>query len=1022
MLANIEDRMYFDQSGSLDSLSFEEQKKKIRAKLERKKLEKPKIIPDVVISSPEDIQNEEFDDEDEKVDAPKPVSAIVLNVDPFIYEIYEDVLYNILHQLNHDASSNKLGDDYEDENDQPPIESDSAFSYVRDAFGISIAKHDESLDRVKAKTAPETNVNQEENESKANKQSFCLLSPKIKNFEYIEAHCALLQILLKHELETSKIPPFFWSGKFNYFATKVLSIHTEFRFIDEPYTSFARWAAYSEIHRHHPLSLQIFNKLLDNIIDVYKDEFESAALAVPKMSFIPACFGFIGNITTGVPEIEAQNRCSDQLKTKDDEVVKLFWNSAYKLQDAFLDFIHNLHYKADEEESFIKIVVLRNIFEIVKRIDKVFLPRDVDERRFVDLMTKSLTDGTIEHFMRNVNQKILKQTKNNEKRLEELIRVIKFVQEHFKQFVEEFGHVFLSFYDIKFAELLYKVYDSQLAFIIKPIVLEISKTKEGNIDNFANEEEEAVAVQLFKLYRELKKYSDYGMEAYGNYEFETKDYSNWFSAGIDKWCKVSVFSAMSRIEKSIDVDNLKPESKDAKYSSSAIDTIQILYSVKGFWENLQWPDTVKEAEIANHIAGDLCRFATMYFDKFGAKVLNTEAMNNTGIFKVPLELAVAIANFNYISDKMQILIDELTKDKESDRSSIQKFLGNALKYLMDTTYKLLNNTIKKSVPTIKKLMLEGGEEYSAMDDDIADRLMTYIEDMLLTLHDDLPNREFEVAKSILWQDMLAILAELIQSSIGERMSPEFFTNLRRIFTILKQIFKYSEELSNDDVLNKKIERIDYLLECYGLNTSRLIHQYYKDRYDMQQQINKTPFNPYGILTVFCHFTDNILRIEILNARNLIPIGPNRKCDSFVKVHIIPDKYFPTCQNFKTKVQQNTHFPLYDEVFEFTLTREQRIMKDAIIYFNIKDKYLIGSNECLAEAFLSFSDIPEFVHKDKMKQIHLTLTRLQSDELESLKAIQHRSQLGDKDAKDFLAKLRSRTLLSPKKLKIPVTQL
>ena len=99
---------------------------------------------------------------------------------------------------------------------------------------------------------------------------------------------------------------------------------------------------------------------------------------------------------------------------------------------------------------------------------------------------------------------------------------------------------------MKFTELLYKVYDSQLAFIIKPIVLEISKTKEGNIDNFANEEEEAVAVKLFKLYRELKKFSDYGMEAYGNYEFETKDYSNWFSAGIDKWCKVSVFSAMSR--------------------------------------------------------------------------------------------------------------------------------------------------------------------------------------------------------------------------------------------------------------------------------------------------------------------------------------------------------------------------------------------------------------------------------------------------------------------------------------------
>lgn len=69
----------------------------------------------------------------------------------------------------------------------------------------------------------------------------------------------------------------------------------------------------------------------------------------------------------------------------------------------------------------------------------------------------------------------------------------------------------------------------------------------------------------------------------------------------------------------------------------------------------------------------------------------------------------------------------------------------------------------------------------------------------------------------------------------------------------------------------------------------------------------------------------------------------------------------------------------DELLYSDLTSEQRNMKDAIIFFNIKDKVLLGSNQCLAEAFLSFNDIPEFSHQQKMtKQIHLTLTRLQSD--------------------------------------------
>lgn len=423
---------------------------------------------------------------------------------------------------------------------------------------------------------------------------------------------------------------------------------------------------------------------------------------------------------------------------------------------------------------------------------------------------------------------------------------------------------------------------------------------------------------------------------------------------------------------------MKPDLRDKKYSSSAIDTVQILYSVQRFWENLAWPDSTKEQEIAKHVIGDLCRFATMYFDKFAVKVQKTEAMNNSSVFIVPVELSVTIANFSYITDSVQALVDDLTKNQKVDSSSIQKVFGNALKHFMDTTHQLINSTLKRSIPTIKKLMLESAKEDRVKEDENTERLLPYIEDMILTLSKDLPAREYEVSRQILWTNVITILLELIQSSISEGMKPEFFTDLRGIFTNLKDVFQHSKDFEDESEMSKKIERIDYLLECYGLNTSRLIHQYYKDRYEMQQEINKTPFNPYGILTVYCYFDSNILRIEILNGRNLIPIGLNRKCDSFVKIHVIPDKYFPHCQNFKTKVQQNTHFPLYDETFEFALTREQRHMQDAIIYFNIKDKYLIGSNECLAEAFLSFRDIPEFTHRDKMKQIHLTLTRLQSD--------------------------------------------
>lgn len=45
---------------------------------------------------------------------------------------------------------------------------------------------------------------------------------------------------------------------------------------------------------------------------------------------------------------------------------------------------------------------------------------------------------------------------------------------------------------------------------------------------------------------ELKAFSDKGLELYGDCEFGTKDYFDWFSGGIHKWNKLSVFSALSR--------------------------------------------------------------------------------------------------------------------------------------------------------------------------------------------------------------------------------------------------------------------------------------------------------------------------------------------------------------------------------------------------------------------------------------------------------------------------------------------
>jgi len=108
-----------------------------------------------------------------------------------------------------------------------------------------------------------------------------------------------------------------------------------------------------------------------------------------------------------------------------------------------------------------------------------------------------------------------------------------------------------------------------------------------------------------------------------------------------------------------------------------------------------------------------------------------------------------------------------------------------------------------------------------------------------------------------------------------------------------------------------LEHIDRLLELHGYETADLIHQYYKERYNIQKNMIDSPF---GLLTVQCYFQKNMLEIEIMNAKHLLPMDSDGSCDPFVRIHFYPDDKFLNAAQPKTKVHQKTLFPLFDEKF------------------------------------------------------------------------------------------------------------
>lgn len=150
------------------------------------------------------------------------------------------------------------------------------------------------------------------------------------------------------------------------------------------------------------------------------------------------------------------------------------------------------------------------------------------------------------------------------------------------------------------------------------------------------------------------------------------------------------------------------------------------------------------------------------------------------------------------------------------------------------------------------------------------------------------------------------------SSCQKRRPPAFFANLRDTLHMMVANFKTTQNQESENASDKEtLMHIERLLQLHGYETTDLIHQYYLDRLQEQEAIEDTP---YGVLAVQCFFKDNVLELEIMNARQLKPMDSNGSCDSFVRVHFIPEERFVGVIKPRTQSHSKTLFPLYDEKF------------------------------------------------------------------------------------------------------------
>lgn len=229
-----------------------------------------------------------------------------------------------------------------------------------------------------------------------------------------QEHRHLLKILLYHELESSQVAHHWWSGKFSSMAEMIITQHQAQSGLTDVDVAFAQWAVFSEVHQQHPLSFELF----DRIIDVL------------------------------VRPIQTNN-------VSHDEEMSIFWESTKRLLPSCFGVIRKLRKKPAGDANAMKH--LTKALNIISKIALLEPPESTDlfpkqyygwlKRKgetswdIREALNQAVMIGTQEYFESIIDQNELNND-DNEARLQQLIKIIQLVRSDLQRAIEHHDKVF----------------------------------------------------------------------------------------------------------------------------------------------------------------------------------------------------------------------------------------------------------------------------------------------------------------------------------------------------------------------------------------------------------------------------------------------------------------------------------------------------------------------------------------------------------------------------------------------------
>ncbi|XP_065216233.1 protein unc-13 homolog 4B-like [Planococcus citri] len=803
-----------------------------------------------------------------------------------------------------------------------------------------------------------------------------------------ERHRCLLKILFRRLLIERNDNLNGWKGTFSPEAELILKQH----FIQSNLTSqddlFAKWAAYIDVIDSESVNFDTFDILLDDLL-----------------------------LTCDINSTTKQKK-------------RYFWNAVKKLMPLCYEHVKNFRKAGlNEKETFGKLYA---ILSILHNISNCKIPANLNlfpselytwientkRLTFQTVLHEAVVQGACEWFEFLVNDNS-PGNDSDEAKLTQMNKVAEAVVQDLEDGMDFHG-IFAKKQIVSFCKTIFCVYEEKITEMMETSVpkicqgikqLNLTECYRGNMDYNSC----SLGSLTCDLFFKIQKFHKIGADIF-SIDVDTlekfpsrKLFHKWFLSAVNTWLDIVILRSMRKIEDAVEMEYFVPVDEMVLHSSSADDVLNVVYQVKKFWDQLEWPD-VKDSyfflvKIIQDVSAAVMHYADLTINKInsGDKETKTYSIN---------DWCVAIINVDFVFHEIRPLASELGADKLlhslSDYSSmtaadrcqrtLDEMIKNSFEGINKKIINLLETFSKKMEPSIERFLQEGAELLHQQPK-VIDYLKEFLDENLINLNSKLNSEIFHHLLDMLWEQISEILDRLIENGEEKKQPTSYFLNLKETLHILIGFFKIEEKVPEEEIekLRGILAKNERRLTLLSTNTARLMHMYHMERWQEQEQLEDAKN---GILTVEVQIEGDNLNIEILGASNVIPMDSNGQSDPYVRVELLPLHKF-SFFSYKTKILKKTLYPVFEEKFTVPLTKDQLGLNNALIKFIVKDHDLC-KNRYMADAFIRLTDV---IGTSQPKLYNLKLNR-PNPENDILKLLDAR-KINDKLARIFLKKEKSR---------------